>query len=102
MYPALPLPVLPVDEQIPVLEAGDDQIPLLVSSPLLGGGRKSGSKCSPLFLASPAGSGYGPVTSPISPSLRMADVPGPPPRMALMNQYLPRDRGGGGGGGDCR
>ena len=48
-------------------------------------------ECSLLLLASPAGSGYGPVTSPISPSLRMADVPGPPSRMATMDQYLPRE-----------
>ena len=27
LYPEPPLPVLPVDEQMPVLEAGDDPVP---------------------------------------------------------------------------
>ena len=43
------------------------------------------------FLASPAGSVYGPITSPISPSLRTTDVPRPLSGMAKMDQYLLRD-----------
>ena len=89
LYPEPSLPVLPVDVQMPVLEAGDDPVP--GSSPLREVAGSPLRECSPLLLASPAGSGCGPVTSPISPSLRMADVPGPPPRMATMDQYLPRD-----------
>ena len=46
---------------------------------------------SPSFLVSPSGSVCGPLTSPISPSLRMADVPRPPSVLATMDQYLPRD-----------
>ena len=40
---------------------------------------------------SPAGSVYGPITSPISPSLRTDDVSRPPSGLAPMDQYLPRD-----------
>ena len=79
LYPEPPIPVWPVDEQMPVLEAGDDAVPGLVSSPLQEVAGSPVRDCSPLLLASLAGSGYGPVTSPISPSLRMADVSGPPP-----------------------
>ena len=39
LYPVPPIPVLSVDEQVPVLESVDNQVPVLVSSPL----RKSGS-----------------------------------------------------------
>ena len=79
LYPEPPIPISPVDEQMPVLEARDDPVPGLVSSPFWEVSGSPVRECSPLLLASPAGSGCGQVTSPISPSLRMADVPGLPP-----------------------
>ena len=92
VYPEPPLPVLLEDEQAPVLE----------SSPLREVAGSPVRECSPSFQASPVGSGYGPIPSPIWPSLRIADVPEPPPRMTTMDQYLPRISapfGGGGGWG---
>ena len=91
LYPEPPLPVLSVDEQGSVLESVDEQVPVLVSSPLR---EVAGSPVlvdSPSYRASPAGSGYGPITSPISPSLPTPDVARPPSGLATMGQYLPRD-----------
>ena len=34
LYPEPPIPVLPVDEQVPVLEYVNEQVPVLVPSPL--------------------------------------------------------------------
>ena len=82
LYPELPLLVLPVDGQVSVLESV--QVPVLVSSPLREVAGSLVRDNSPSFLASPAGSVYGPITSPISPSLRMADVPRQPSGMATM------------------
>ena len=80
-YPAPPLPVLRMDEQIPVLETSPlREVP---GSPVL--------DVFPSYMTSPAGSMYGPVTSPISPSLREDDVSRPPSSPATMDQYLPRD-----------
>ena len=79
-YPKLPLPVVLVDEPVPVLE----------SSPLQEVADSPVQECCLSFHASPVGSGYGPLPSPISLSLRIADGHGPPPRMATMDQYLPR------------
>ena len=81
-YPAPPLPVLTMDEQIPVSETS----PLreVAGSPVL--------DVFPSYMTSPAGSVYGPVTSPISPSLREDDVSRQQSSPAMMDQYLPRDR----------
>ena len=57
-------------------------------------------ECSPLFQTSPINSGYGPIPSPMSPSLRIAVSHGPPPRIATMDQYLPRMGAPFGGGAD--
>ena len=80
-YPVPPLPVLTMDEQIPVSEPS----PLreVAGSPVL--------DVFPSYMTSLVGSVYGPVTSPISPSLREDDVSRPPSRLAMMDQYLPRD-----------
>ena len=65
VYPEPPLPVLSVDDQVPVLESVDERV--LVSSPLR-------EVAFPSYLASPAGLVYGPITSLISPCLRTDDV----------------------------
>ena len=91
LYPEPPIHVLSVDEQVPVLESVDEQVPVLVSSPLREVAGSPVRDNSPSFLASPTGSVYGPITSPISPSLRMDDVSRPPSGLAMMDQYLPRD-----------
>ena len=91
LYSEPPIPVLPVDEQVPVLEDINEQIPVLVPSPLR---EVTGSPVwddSSSFLASPVGSVYGPITSPISPSLWTTDVSRPLSDMATMDQSLPRD-----------
>ena len=69
VYPEPPIPVLLRDEQVPVLE----------SSPLREVAGSPVRECSSSSQASPVGSVYGPIPSPISPSSRLADVPGPPP-----------------------
>ena len=79
-YPEPPLPVVLVDEPVPVLESYPFQE--VAGSPV--------RECSPSFQASPVGSVYGPIPSPILPSLRIADGHGPPPRMVTMDQFLPR------------
>ena len=90
-YPVPPLPVVLVDEPVPLLEA--PPIREVAGSPVRG--------CSPSFQASPVGSGDGPIPSQISSSLRIADVPGPsPPCMSQMDQYLPQI--GAPFGGSCR
>ena len=81
LYPERPLPVLSMDKQVPVL----------VSSPLREVAESPVLDDSPSYPASPAGSVYGPITSPISPSLRTDDVSRPPSGLAMMDQYLPRD-----------
>ena len=89
-YPEPPLPVVLVDVPVPVAE----------SSPWQGVADSPVRECSPLFHASPVGSGYGPIPSPMSPSSQITDGHGPPLRMATMDQYLPRmgtPFGGGGG-----
>ena len=90
LYPEPPLPVPSVDEHVLVLESVVEQVPVLVSSPLREAAGTPVLDNSPLFLASPAGSVYGLITSPISPFLRTADVPRPPSGMATKDQYLPR------------
>ena len=45
----------------------------------------------PSYMSSPAGSKYGPASSPVSPSFREDDVSVPPSRPVTMDQYLPRD-----------
>ena len=91
LSPESPIPVLSVDEQVPVLESVDEQVPVLVSSPLREVAGSPVLDNSPSYLASPTGSVYGPITSPISPSLRTDDVSRPPSGLAPMDQYLPRD-----------
>ena len=81
LYPAPPLPVLTMNEQIPVSETSS--LREVAGSPVL--------DVFPSYMTSPAGSVYGPVTSPISPSLREDDVSRPPSIPATMDQYLPRD-----------
>ena len=74
-----------------MLESVDEQVPVLVSSPLR---EMAGSPVlddTPSYWVLPTGSGYEPITSPISPSLPMADVSRPPSGLATMGQYLPRD-----------
>ena len=89
LYLVPPILVLSVNKQVPVLESVDDQVPVasslreVVGSPVLDN--------SPSYLASPAGSVSGPITSLISPSLRTDDVSRPPSGLAPMDQYLPRD-----------
>ena len=77
-YPAPPLPVLTMNEQIPVSETSPPRE--VAGSPVL--------DVFPSYMASPTGSVYGPVASPSSPSLREDDVSGPP---SSPDQYLPRD-----------
>ena len=72
-YPEPPLPVLLEDEQAPVLESSPFQE--VTGNPVW--------ECSPSFRASPVGSGDGTISSPTSPSLRIADVHGLPPRMCI-------------------
>ena len=80
-YPAPPLPVLPMDEQIPVSH----------TSPLREGAGSPVLDVFPTYTMLPAGSVYGPATSPVSPSFWEDDVSRPPSEMAPMDQYLPRD-----------
>ena len=91
LYPEPPLPVLSVDEQVPVLESVDEQVPVLVSSPFREAAGSPVLDDSQSYRASPTGSGYEPITSPISPSLRTAAVSRPPSGLATMGQYLQRD-----------
>ena len=79
-YMEPPLPVVLVD--IPVLVAEYSPLREVADGPH--------RECSPSFQASPVGSGYGPIPSPMSTSSRIADGHGPPPHMATMDQYLPR------------
>ena len=94
-YPALysepPIPALPVHEQVPMLEDINEQVPVLVPSPLREVAGSPVRDDSSSFLASPAGSVYWPITSPISRSLRTTDVSRPLSGMATMDQSLPRD-----------
>ena len=80
-YPMPPLPVPTMDEQIPVSE----------TSPLREGAGSPVLDVFPSYMTSPAGSVYGPATSPVSPYFREDDVSGPPSGPATMDQYLPRD-----------
>ena len=68
-YPEPPLPVVLVDFPVPVAE----------SSPLQGVADSPVRECSPSFQASPVGSGYGPIPSPMSPSSQITDGHGLPP-----------------------
>ena len=77
-YQAPPLPVLTMDEQSE-------------TSPLREGAGSLVLDVFPSYMTSPAGSVYGPATSPVSPSFREDDVSGPPSDPATMDQYLPRD-----------
>ena len=81
LYPVPPIPVLPVNDQVPVLVAS----PLreVVGIPVL--------DQSPSYLVSPPGSVSERITSLISPSLLTDDVSRPPSGMAPMGQYLLRD-----------
>ena len=91
LYPVPPIPVLSVNEQVPVLESVDDHVPVLVASSLLEVVGSLVLDNSPSYLASSTGSVSGPITSLISPSLRTDDVSRPPSGLAPMDQYLPRD-----------
>ena len=91
LYPEPPLPVLSVDEQVPVLESVYEQVPVLVSSPLREVAGSPVLDDSPSCRVLPTGSGYELITFPISPSLRTADVSRPPSGLATMGQYLLRD-----------
>ena len=81
LYLVPPIPVLSVNDQVPVLVASS--LREVVGSPVLD---KSSSS-----LVSPTGSVSEPITSLISPSLRTDDVSRPPSGMARMDQYLQRD-----------
>ena len=89
LYPVPPIPVLSVNEQVPVLESVNDQVPVsssireVAGSPVLDN--------SPSYQASPTGSVSGPITSLISPSLQTDDVARPLSGLSPMDQYLPRD-----------
>ena len=61
-YTEPPFPVVLVDIPVPVAE----------SSPLQGVADSPVRECSPSFQASPVGSGYGPIPSPMSPSSQIA------------------------------
>ena len=63
-YPEPPLPVVLVD------------VPVLESSTWQGVADSLVRECSPSFQASPVGSGYGPIPSPMSPSSQIIDVMG--------------------------
>ena len=91
LYPVPPIPVLSVNEQVPVLESVDDQVPVLVASSLREVVGSPVLDNSPSYLASPTGTVSGPITSLISPSLRTDDASRPPSGLAPMDQYLPRD-----------
>ena len=80
-YPAPPLPVLPIDEQFPVLQA----------SPLREGAGHPVLDVFPTYAMSPTDSINKPTTSSVSPSVQEDDVSGPPSGMAPMDQYLPRN-----------
>ena len=80
LYPEPPLPVLLMDEQVPVLE----------TSPCREVAGSLVLDVFPSYMASPACSVYEPVTSPISLSLREDDVSRPPSSPATMDQYLPQ------------
>ena len=64
---------------------------MLLSSPLQEVAGSPVLDDSPSYRPLPTGSGYEPITSLISPSLRTADVSRPPSGLAMMGQYLPRD-----------
>ena len=81
LYPVPPIPVLSVNDQVPVLVASS--LREVVMSPVL--------DKSPSYLLSPTGSVSEPITSLISPSLRTDDVSRPSSGMAPMDQYLPWD-----------
>ena len=73
-------------------------MPVAACSPWPGMADSPVRECSPSFQASPVGSGYGPIPSPTSS--QMMDGHGPPPSLAMIDQYLPRmDAPLGGGGG---
>ena len=73
-----------------MLESVDEQVPVLVSSPPREVAGSPVLDAFPSYLASPAGSVYEPIISPISPSLQTDDVSGTPSVLATMDQYLPR------------
>ena len=78
--PEPPLPVVLEDVPVPVAESSP--WPSVADSPV--------RECSLSVWASPVGSGYGLTPSPTSPSSRIVNGHGPPPRLATMDQYLPR------------
>ena len=77
-YPGPPLPVVLVDVPVPVAESS--LLQEVADSPV--------RECSPSFQASPVGSGYGLIPSPLSPSSQIADGHGPPPRMVTMDRMV--------------
>ena len=85
LYPVPPIPVLSVNEQVPVLESVDDQVPVLVASSLREVVGSPVLDNSLSYLASSTGSVSGPITSLISPSLRTDDVSRPPSGLAPMD-----------------
>ena len=80
LYPGPPLPVLTIDEQVPV--SGISPLQEVAGSPVL--------DVFPSYIVSPA-CVYGPVTTPILLSLREDDVSRPPSSPATMDQCLSRD-----------
>ena len=87
----LPMLTPIVDEQVPASQSVDEQVPVSESSIIREVAGSPVLDAFPSYLASPAGSVYGPITSPISPSLGTDDVSMPPSGLATMDQYLPRD-----------
>ena len=81
LYLVHPIPVLSVDDQVPVLVASSLQE--VVRSPVLDNSLP--------YLASPTVSVSGPIPSLLSPSLRTDDVSMPPSGPAPLDQYLLQD-----------
>ena len=91
LYPVPPVPVLSVNEPVPVLDYMDDQVHVLVASSLRKVAGSPDLDQSSSYLAPPTGSGSGPIPSLLLPSLQTDDVSRPPSGLAPMDQYLPYD-----------
>ena len=85
LYPVPPVPALSVNEPVPVLDSMNDQVHVLVASSLREVAGSPDLDKSSSYLASPTGSGSGPIPSLLLPSLQTDDVSRP------MDQYLPHD-----------
>ena len=86
LYPVAPIPVLSVNEQVPVLEYVDDQVPVLGSSSLREVAGSPVRDDSQSYLESPPGSVSGPIPSLISLSLPTDDVSRTQSGLAPMDQ----------------